>query len=258
MPPDRIATALRDLAATLPEGARLPSVRELMREHGASPVTVQRAIATLSAEGLVVPRPGRGTFVAAPPARNGTPDLAWQEVALGAARMEDDGGLAELLTTPPGGTLALSSGYLDPRLQPTAAMAAALARAGRRPGAWERGAGRGRRGAAGVVRARGGRALRRPRRRRLPRRPGRARHRRAGARAARRLGGRRVAHLPRRARRRPGGRAHAGARAQRRRRRAARRCSPTRSSAPAPASPTCSRCTPTRTAPTCRRSGAPR
>jgi DNA-binding transcriptional MocR family regulator len=139
MPAENIATALRDLAATLPEGARLPSVRELMREHGASPVTVQRAIATLSAEGLVVPRPGRGTFVAAPPARNGTPDLAWQEVALGAARMADDGGLAELLATPPGGTLALSSGYLDPRLQPTAAMAAALARAGRRPGAWERG-----------------------------------------------------------------------------------------------------------------------
>src|SRR3954452_1935553 len=139
MPADSIATALRDLAATLPEGARLPSVRELMREHGASPVTVQRAIATLTAEGLVVPRPGRGTFVAAPPARNGTPDLAWQEVALGAARMADDGGLAELLATPPGGTLALSSGYLDPRLQPTAAMAAALARAGRRPGAWERG-----------------------------------------------------------------------------------------------------------------------
>src|SRR3954465_11033998 len=139
MPADSIATALRDLAATLPEGARLPSVRERMREHEASPVTVQRAISALTAEGVVVPRPGRGTFVAAPPARNGTPDLAWQEVALGAARMADDGGLAELLTPPPGGTLALSSGYLDPRLQPTAAMAAALARAGRRPGAWERG-----------------------------------------------------------------------------------------------------------------------
>jgi DNA-binding transcriptional MocR family regulator len=114
--------------------------------------------------------------------------------------MEDDGGLAELLATPPGGTLALSSGYLDPRLQPTAAMAAALARAGRRPGAWERGpvegvaalrawfareAG-GRFGAHDVVIC--------------PGRPGRARHRRAGARAARRLGGRRVADLPRRAR----------------------------------------------------------
>ena len=51
MPPDRIAVALRDLATTLPEGARLPSVRELMREHAASPVTVQRAIAALGGRG---------------------------------------------------------------------------------------------------------------------------------------------------------------------------------------------------------------
>jgi DNA-binding transcriptional MocR family regulator len=137
VPPDRIATALRDLASTLPEGARLPSVRDLMREHGASPVTVQRAISSLAAEGLVVPRPGRGTFVAAPPATRAA-DLAWQEVALGAPRT-DGSGLAELLAVPPEGTLALSSGYLDPQLQPTAALAAALARAGRRPGAWERG-----------------------------------------------------------------------------------------------------------------------
>src|SRR5688572_8770920 len=110
MPPDRIATVLRDLAADLPEGSRLPSVRDLMREHGASPVTVQRAISTLAAEGPVVPRPGRGTFVAAPPA-TGTADLAWQEVALGAPRVESSG-LAELLAVPPEGTLALSSGYL--------------------------------------------------------------------------------------------------------------------------------------------------
>src|SRR5215210_4445897 len=137
MPPDRIATALRELAGTLPEGARLPSVRELMRDHGASPVTVQRAIAALAAEGLVVPRPGRGTFVAAPPARDGTPDLGWQELALGGPGPET-GGLLELLSIAPEGALQLSSGYLDPALQPTAALAASLARAGRRPGAWER------------------------------------------------------------------------------------------------------------------------
>ena len=137
MPPDRIAVALRDLATTLPEGARLPSVRELMREHGASPVTVQRAIAGLAAEGLVSPRPGRGTFVAAAPARDAQPDMGWQEVALGRPGPGTDG-LMELLALPPEGALALSSGYLDPALQPTAALAACLARAGRRPGAWER------------------------------------------------------------------------------------------------------------------------
>jgi DNA-binding transcriptional MocR family regulator len=137
MPPDRIAVALRDLATTLPEGARLPSVRELMRVHGASPVTVQRAIAGLAAEGLVSPRPGRGTFVAAGPASDGRPDLGWQEVALGSPG-PGTYGLLELLALPPEGALALSSGYLDPSLQPTAALAASLARAGRRPGAWER------------------------------------------------------------------------------------------------------------------------
>ena len=137
MPPDRIAVALRDLATTLPEGARLPSVRELMRVHGASPVTVQRAIAGLAAEGLVTPRPGRGTFVAAPRASDGPPDLGWQEVALGGPG-PGTGGLMELLALPPEGSLALSTGYLDATLQPTAALGASLARAGRRPGAWER------------------------------------------------------------------------------------------------------------------------
>src|SRR5215218_3236552 len=137
MAPERIARALRDLAATLPEGARLPSVRQLMRDHGASPVTVQRAIAALAAEGVVVPRPGRGTFVAAPPARAAAPDLGWQELALGGPGPETSG-LLELLAIAPEGALQLSSGYLDPALQPTAALAASLARAGRRPGAWER------------------------------------------------------------------------------------------------------------------------
>jgi DNA-binding transcriptional MocR family regulator len=137
MPPDRIAAALRDLATSLPEGARLPSVRELMREHAASPVTVQRAIAGLAAEGLLTPRPGRGTFVAAPRGSAAPADLGWQEVALGGPG-PGTGGLRELLALPPEGALALSSGYLDPALQPTGALAASLARAGRRPGAWER------------------------------------------------------------------------------------------------------------------------
>jgi len=137
MPADRIAVALRDLATTLPEGARLPSVRELMREHAASPVTVQRAIAALAAEGLVMPRPGRGTFVAVPRGRDAPPDLGWQEVALGGPG-PGTGGLMELLALPPEGSLALSSGYLDAALQPTAALATSLARAGRRPGAWGR------------------------------------------------------------------------------------------------------------------------
>ena len=45
-------------------GERLPSVRELMARHRAGPVTVQRAVQHLVAEGLVEARPGRGSFVA--------------------------------------------------------------------------------------------------------------------------------------------------------------------------------------------------
>jgi DNA-binding transcriptional MocR family regulator len=139
---DRVTQALRSAAAVLDPGDRLPSVRELMARHRASPVTVQRAVARLAGEGLVEPRPGRGTFVAAPPAppaaADTAPDLSWQSVALG-PRTVEDAALQELLALPPAAAIPLSSGYLDPELQPMHALGAALARAARRPGAWERG-----------------------------------------------------------------------------------------------------------------------
>jgi DNA-binding transcriptional MocR family regulator len=135
---DRVIQELRAVALAAPAGERLPSVRELMARHRASPVTVQRAVASLAAEGLVEPRPGRGTFVAERPAAPSAPDLSWQAVALG-ERAVDDSTLQELLALPPPGAIPLSSGYLAPELQPIAAVGAALARAARRPGAWERG-----------------------------------------------------------------------------------------------------------------------
>jgi len=137
----RVIQDVRTAARALPPGSRLPSVRELMARHRASPVTVQRAIARLAQEGLVVPRPGRGTFVAE---RAGAadaddpPDLSWQAVALGTAR-GDGGSLGELLELPPPGAIPLSTGYLDPELQPLAAIGPALGRAARRAGAWDRG-----------------------------------------------------------------------------------------------------------------------
>jgi DNA-binding transcriptional MocR family regulator len=110
-----------------------------MARHRASPVTVQRAIARLAQEGLVVPRPGRGTFVAERTVvADDLPDLSWQAVALGSPR-GDSAGLGELLALPPPGAIPLSTGYLDPELQPLAAAGAALGRAARRPGAWARG-----------------------------------------------------------------------------------------------------------------------
>jgi DNA-binding transcriptional MocR family regulator len=117
-----------------------------MARHRASPVTVQRALARLAGEGLIVPRPGRGTFVAAPPpgaARAGAPafrapDLDWQEVALADRPPLPAAWLDELLLMPPGEAIALSGGYLDPDLQPLAPLGAALARAARRPETWGR------------------------------------------------------------------------------------------------------------------------
>jgi DNA-binding transcriptional MocR family regulator len=132
----KVAQDLRATVAVATPGARLPSVRELMARHRAGPQTVQRAIASLAQEGLVEPRPGRGTFVATPaeePAA--TPDLGWQALALGEA-VPDAGGLHAHLRLPPPGAIALSTGYPDESLQPSGLLATALARAARRPGSW--------------------------------------------------------------------------------------------------------------------------
>jgi DNA-binding LacI/PurR family transcriptional regulator len=56
---------MRGLAESLPSGARMPTVRELMARLGVSQHSIQRAIRTLSADGLVTAHVGRGTFVGA-------------------------------------------------------------------------------------------------------------------------------------------------------------------------------------------------
>ena len=134
-----LAARLRDEVAALRPGDRLPSSRALMSRHQVSPVTVTRAIARLSAEGLVVTRPGSGTYVAERPRTRGPADLAyaWQAVPL-ADRTVDATGVVSLLSPPPEGVVALSGGYLAPELQPERALATAAARAARRPGVWER------------------------------------------------------------------------------------------------------------------------
>ncbi|MEV1172610.1 PLP-dependent aminotransferase family protein [Nonomuraea sp. NPDC049784] len=131
--------SLRAEIARLAPGDRLPSARELVRRHGVSPVTVTRAFALLAAEGAVVTRPGSGTFVAQPRAQPGTmpADTSWQAVALG-DRSVDTARVSHLLGPPPPGAITMSGGYLHRSLQPTRALAAALARASRRPDAWDR------------------------------------------------------------------------------------------------------------------------
>jgi DNA-binding transcriptional MocR family regulator len=136
---EMLLTSLRADIAGLAPGVRLPTSRDLVRRHGVSPVTVARAFATLAAEGVVVTRPGSGTYVA--PRRSlqddAPGDTSWQAVTLA------DRGLS---TPPPAesaepvleGVISLAGGYLHRSLQPSRALAAALARAARRPDAWDR------------------------------------------------------------------------------------------------------------------------
>ncbi len=145
----QLAATLRSELIRYPEGEKLPSSRVLVARHQVSPVTVSRAIATLVAEGLVTSRPGAGVFKAA--ARHSAStlgDVSWQEVALSAAaplgavdagtRSAGAAGVLATLTTPPPEVIDLNGGYLHSTLQPERALAAALARAGRRPGTWSR------------------------------------------------------------------------------------------------------------------------
>ncbi|MGW3527573.1 aminotransferase-like domain-containing protein [Streptomyces olivaceus] len=140
-----VDTLRRELDRYSP-GGKLPSSRALVDRFRVSPVTVSRALAQLAAEGLVVTRPGAGAFRARPRASAATAgDTSWQEVALsadGAAdlvpRSVDASGVLVSLAAPAPGVVEFNGGYLHPSLQPERAMAAALARAGRRPGAWGR------------------------------------------------------------------------------------------------------------------------
>ncbi|MFI9763579.1 PLP-dependent aminotransferase family protein [Streptomyces sp. NPDC051963] len=141
-----LANQLRREIDRYSPGGKLPSSRALVERYRVSPVTVSRALAQLAAEGLVVTRPGAGAFRARPrtsPAPAG--DTSWQEVALsadGAAdvvpRSVDASGVVVSLAAPPPGVIEFTGGYLHPSLQPERGLTAALARAGRRPGAWGR------------------------------------------------------------------------------------------------------------------------
>ncbi|MDH6217012.1 PLP-dependent aminotransferase family protein [Streptomyces pseudovenezuelae] len=141
-----LANQLRQELDRYSPGGKLPSSRSLVERFRVSPVTVSRALAQLAAEGLVVTRPGAGAFRArARAATAPAGDTSWQEVVLsadGAAdlvpRTVDASAVLATLAVPPPGVVEFNGGYLHPSLQPERAMAAALSRAGRRPGAWGR------------------------------------------------------------------------------------------------------------------------
>ncbi|MEU9114619.1 PLP-dependent aminotransferase family protein [Streptomyces sp. NPDC048483] len=141
-----LAKVLRAELNRYSPGEKLPSSRALIEQHRVSPVTVSRALAELVAEGLVVTRPGAGAFRAVPRTETPRPaDTSWQTIALSAEpagdqvpRSVDASGVVATLATPAPGVIELHGGYLHPDLQPERALAGALARAGRRPGAWGR------------------------------------------------------------------------------------------------------------------------
>ncbi|NJQ01447.1 aminotransferase-like domain-containing protein [Streptomyces zingiberis] len=145
-----LAGILRKEIERYSPGEKLPSSRVLVERHRVSPVTVSRALSALVAEGLVTTRPGAGAFRARPAAPPPRPaDTSWQEVALSAEpattaageplpRAVDPSGLLATLAAPPPGVIELNGGYPHPSLTPERALAAALSRAGRRPGAWDR------------------------------------------------------------------------------------------------------------------------
>src|ERR1051326_8415675 len=133
-----LTMALRSRAEAMPPGARFRSTREIAATYRVSPVTVSRALATLSAEGSLKTLPGSGTFVTERYLPEGSDelDVSWQTVALG-DRAIDARALQTYLDVNPRGALSLSGGYLHPSLMPIRALSVAAHRAVRRAETWE-------------------------------------------------------------------------------------------------------------------------
>ncbi|MDI2029433.1 PLP-dependent aminotransferase family protein [Saccharopolyspora sp. TS4A08] len=125
----RIVAELRAWMATAKPGAKLPSTRELAARHGAGPVTVQKALRTLSSQGLVESRPGVGTFVRS--TRTARPnDYGWQTAALGSPRNTRPT-LPAAMRPAPNDVIALHSGYPCRELLPERLVRSAFTRAAR-------------------------------------------------------------------------------------------------------------------------------
>jgi DNA-binding transcriptional MocR family regulator len=128
---------LERMIGSLPPDSKLPSYRELQQRYRLSPATVQRLLADLARRGLLVTKPGSGTFTA--PRRPARPaaDLTWQTLALG-SRVGLGPDLERLVDPLPPDAIGLASGFPDQRLQPLNLLAGAASRAARRPQAWTR------------------------------------------------------------------------------------------------------------------------
>jgi AcrR family transcriptional regulator len=103
----RIADEIRARIADrqLRPGDPVPSARGITREWGVALATATKVLATLNAEGVTRPLPGRGTVVAARPAaaparaarrHEGDPDLTRERIVAAGIRVADAEGLAQL------------------------------------------------------------------------------------------------------------------------------------------------------------------
>ena len=125
----RIVVALRGWISNAAPGARLPSTRQLVAEYQASPVTVQKALQALTAQGLIDSRPGVGTFVRA--VRTARPsDYGWQTAALRPPSSPLPPSSSTMRNVP-GDAIWFHSGYPDRELLPERLVRSALARAAR-------------------------------------------------------------------------------------------------------------------------------
>jgi DNA-binding transcriptional MocR family regulator len=125
----RIVAALRAWIDSAPAGSQFPSTRELVATHEASPVTVQKALRTLTAQGLIESRPGVGTFLCAV-RTPGPVDYGWQTAALRSPRYRMPSSSAAMRSAPYG-AIALHGGYPDRDLLPERLVRSALNRAAR-------------------------------------------------------------------------------------------------------------------------------
>ncbi|WP_407709202.1 PLP-dependent aminotransferase family protein [Arthrobacter nitrophenolicus] len=124
----RIVLALRDRITGAAPGARLPSTRQLVAEYQASPVTVQKALQALTAQGLIESRPGVGTFVRA--VRTARPsDYGWQTAALRSPSSVLPS--SSTMRDVPNSAISFHAGYPDRELLPERLVRGALARAAR-------------------------------------------------------------------------------------------------------------------------------
>ncbi len=128
--------SLRDWLDRAASGARLPSTRALVAEHGVSPVTVQRALRVLAAEGRIETRPGVGTFARARVLTRPA-DYDWQTEALSLSTPSAPRSPSALQSVH-GDVLALHSGYPDRELTPESLVRAAFRRAARSDAITER------------------------------------------------------------------------------------------------------------------------